>query len=106
MKTSHKTKKRIALFSLLLAGTLVIVGCNTAGPKRVETSASQPGANVSNGLSGSELWSRNCNRCHNTISPDRYSDAQWEVATHHMRVRANLTGEDRRKILEFLKRAN
>ena len=42
-------------------------------------------------------------RCHNIRSPSSYSSAQWEVAMMHMRVRANLTPEEHKKILEFLK---
>lgn len=57
-------------------------------------------------LSGSQLWSNNCGRCHNKISPDKYSDHQWELLMKHMRSRANLTGQDTRAILEFLKSAN
>lgn len=104
---SHQTKKLIALFSsIVLVAALVIGGCSTAGQEMVENPANYPEEAVSVGLSGSELWARNCNRCHNTVSSDRYSDAQWDVATHHMRDRANITGEDYRKIREFLKTAN
>ena len=52
---------------------------------------------------GAQLWGENCNRCHNIRSPSNYSPAQWEVVMMHMRVRANLTPEERKKILEFLK---
>ena len=45
----------------------------------------------------------NCVRCHNIRSPSNYSPAQWEVVMMHMRVRANLTPEEHKKILEFLK---
>lgn len=55
---------------------------------------------------GSQLWAENCARCHNVRSPSAYSDPEWEVAMHHMRIRANLTAEEQRKILEFLKSAN
>lgn len=48
-----------------------------------------------------QLWTENCVRCHNIRSPSTYSDAEWEVAMHHMRIRANLTTEEHRKILEF-----
>lgn len=58
------------------------------------------------GRTGAELWSEICSRCHNYRSPASLSDAQWDVAVHHMRVRANLTGEEQRKITEFLKSAN
>jgi hypothetical protein len=56
--------------------------------------------------SGAELWAENCTRCHNLRPPDTLSDAEWDTAVMHMRVRANLTGEESRKIVEFLKSAN
>ena len=55
---------------------------------------------------GSQLWSENCARCHNMRSPSNYSDAEWEVAMHHMRIRGRLTAEEHKAILEFLKSAN
>jgi hypothetical protein len=55
------------------------------------------------GKGGAELWAENCVRCHNIRSPSNYSPAQWEVVMMHMRVRANLTPEEHKKILEFLK---
>jgi hypothetical protein len=55
------------------------------------------------GKSGAELWAENCVRCHNIRSPSNYSPAQWEVVMMHMRVRANLTPDEHKKILEFLK---
>jgi cytochrome c5 len=56
--------------------------------------------------SGSQLWSENCTRCHNIRPPQYYSDAQWDMIAHHMRLRANLTGEEQRKITEFLSASN
>lgn len=55
---------------------------------------------------GPQLWADNCGRCHNTRSPSMYSDQQWEVVGMHMRVRANLTADDSREILAFLKNAH
>jgi len=57
------------------------------------------------GLSGEELWSNNCLRCHNIRPPAMYTDAQWDVIVHHMRLRANITGQEQRAIVEFLKSA-
>jgi hypothetical protein len=57
------------------------------------------------GLSGEELWTNNCMRCHNIRSPTMYSNAQWDVIVHHMRLRANITGQEQRAIVEFLKSA-
>ena len=56
--------------------------------------------------SGAQLWAQTCARCHNLRSPETYSPAQWEVAVHHMRLRANLTGEEAEKIVAFLKSAS
>ncbi len=37
---------------------------------------------------------------------ETFSDAEWDVAAMHMRVRAKLTEEEATKIAEFLKIAN
>ncbi len=55
---------------------------------------------------GAQLWSESCARCHNMRSPSERSDKEWSVIVHHMRVRANLTAEESKTILEFLKSAN
>jgi hypothetical protein len=78
-----------------------------AGPKAGQTTTTQSGGAVSRNssteLSGEELWSNNCLRCHNIRPPATYSNAQWDVIVHHMRVRANITGQEQRAIVEFLK---
>ena len=82
-----------AIVVCLATLTWLAIGCSTAG-----TSAS-----TASGKGGTQLWAANCQRCHNTRSPSTYNDAQWEVAMMHMRVRANLTPEEHKQILEFLK---
>lgn len=79
-----------------------------AGPKVDQTTTQSGGANSTDsymGLSGEELWSNNCLRCHNIRPPTMYSDAQWDVIVHHMRLRANITGQEQRAIVAFLKSA-
>jgi cytochrome c1 len=56
--------------------------------------------------SGAQLWGENCLRCHNSPSPETFSDTQWDAIVLHMQVRANLTSEESKKIVEFLKTAN
>ncbi|MEW6701298.1 MAG: cytochrome c [Bacteroidota bacterium] len=56
--------------------------------------------------SGAQLWGENCVRCHNGPSPTAFSDVQWETLGMHMRVRASLTADETKKIIEFLKMAN
>ena len=53
--------------------------------------------------SGVQLWSENCQRCHNTPSPSTFSAESWETIGMHMQTRALLTTDERDKILEFLK---
>ncbi len=53
--------------------------------------------------SGVELWSENCQRCHNTPSPSTFSPEQWETIGMHMQTRALLTDNEKNKIVEFLK---
>ncbi len=55
---------------------------------------------------GAQLWSESCARCHNMRSPSAHSDKEWSVIAHHMRVRANLTAEEHKAILKFLKSGN
>jgi cytochrome c5 len=106
----NKTAIRyIAAGSLLglFATALLVAGCRTSHTEHAE--ATKPDAVTkiaSSGKGGAQLWAENCIRCHNIRSPSIYSDAEWEVAMHHMRIRANLTAEEHKKILEFLKSAN
>ena len=106
--TAMKTLITIAL--LAVAAIVLAMGCHCSSPDKSEQASSsndvkhlmaQPSAK-----GGSELWGENCTRCHNARPPDYYSDGQWDAIVHHMRLRANLTGEESRKIAEFLKAAN
>jgi mono/diheme cytochrome c family protein len=56
--------------------------------------------------SGAVLWTENCGRCHNYRAPTEFTDAQWAVAVHHMRLRVPLTGQEQRAILKFLQDSN
>ncbi len=53
-------------------------------------------------LSGAELYSIHCNRCHPERYPTERTAAQWKTIMLHMRVRANLPGEQARIILKYL----
>lgn len=97
-----KVSQAVAALILLLSA-----GCASTDPSAASGGASASAANrPDTGKGGSQLWADNCARCHNIRTPSSYSDAEWQVAMHHMRVRANLTAEEHKKILEFLKSAN
>lgn len=82
----------------LVAMVLLVAGCSTTRTPAVATAAPAE--------SGARLWAQNCVRCHNIRSPRSYSDAQWDVAMLHMRVRANLTAAEHKAIVAFLKSAH
>jgi cytochrome c1 len=52
--------------------------------------------------SGAQLWAENCQRCHNTPSPNSFSHEQWVTIGLHMQTRAQLTDKEREKIVAFL----
>ena len=97
-----KTWGWTALALALGAATVLTVGCAQTKPVSGQTGSGK----VASTESGAQLWAENCIRCHNTRSPDMYSDAQWEVAMLHMRARANLTADEHQAIVAFLKFAH
>jgi hypothetical protein len=82
-----------------------VFGEPQGGQKQTAESSRVVSSDSYMGLSGEELWSNNCLRCHNIRPPTMYSSAQWDVIVHHMRLRANITGQEQRAIVEFLKSA-
>ena len=52
------------------------------------------------------MWGENCIRCHNMPSPADFTDVQWQTVGLHMEDRANLTGVEAEKIVDFMKSAN
>ena len=92
-------------FCLMLVplAAVFLIGC---GNNNGGTAAAPDGGNAiqaSSAKTGAQLWGENCNRCHNFRPPQSFSDTQWEAVVMHMRLRADLTGEERRKITEFMK---
>ena len=103
----------LSIAALVLAGFggLAIIGCDTGravsmpsvqADESTEFTEDQPPVVAA----GARLWAQNCIRCHNIRTPASLSDRQWQIAMHHMRVRANLTAEEHDAILKFLKAAN
>ena len=70
------------------------------------TSCSPERAALVQGKSGVQLWGENCMRCHSTPSPADFNDTDWSTIEMHMRVRANLTAGESKKIFDFIKSAN
>lgn len=77
---------------IILAGMMIVAGC--AAPAHISEK------------SGAQLWGEACGRCHNTASPSTFSDVDWDIAVKHMQFRAQISEEETKKIVEFLKSAN
>ena len=77
----------IIILSLVTAGVVIIQSC-------VSTKVTDK--------SGTQLWSENCQRCHNTPPASAFTNIQWETINTHMRQRAMLTETEYKKILDFL----
>ena len=99
------TRRNLAMMAILFVAVAGLRWNAFAGSKQAETTTADSNntADSRTEVSGEQIWSNNCRRCHNAQPATMYSDAQWDVIVHHMRVRANLTGADQRAIVEFLK---
>lgn len=53
-------------------------------------------------LTGAELYSINCNRCHPERYPTERTAAQWKTIMLHMQVRANIPVKQSKLILQYL----
>jgi mono/diheme cytochrome c family protein len=51
-------------------------------------------------IEGEKRFRANCGRCHQ--APHKLSPAMMRTAIRHMRVRANITDEDMRVLLDYL----
>jgi mono/diheme cytochrome c family protein len=108
--------RHLAAAALLLAVSVAIVGCyNTfpdyseaargptplrgPSPKRVAEADS-----FENSLTGGEVYSMYCAECHNYRPLSERSFSNFKNVAQHMRVRANLTGKEYAKLVEFMHR--
>ncbi|MDE3234829.1 MAG: cytochrome c [Bacteroidota bacterium] len=77
---------------IIVAAVITITSINGCAPSKAVAAKT-----------GVQLWSENCQRCHNTPSPSTFSPEMWETVGMHMQTRALLTEDERKKIVEFLK---
>ncbi len=105
---------------VVLAGILLgSAGChNTAvdtsdyargpAPGRIPSPAKEAEAcqSYEDSLTGGQVFAMYCIMCHNPPSLAERPYAQFRNIAAHMRVRANLTGKEYAKLMEFLRRWN
>lgn len=83
--------KKIIIITVITAATFLMTLLNSCAPSQIISEKS-----------GAQLWGENCNRCHNAPSMDQYSKDQWGIISAHMRIRANVTTDEIKKITSFL----
>lgn len=98
--------KNISKFIVLsfMCASLVIAGAvnsSLADEKKTESKGQEV-----NFARGAKLWANRCASCHNMRDPKDLTDNQWKTVMTHMQIRAGLTGQDARDILEFLQKSN
>ncbi len=71
------------------------VGLKPASPDTKKAAAKRQ-------ITGAELYSMHCNRCHPERYPTERTAAQWKTIMLHMQIRANLPGDQARMILKYL----
>jgi len=108
----------LAGLALALGMILVATGCYNApihfsdyaqgpAPLRMPSPAKDPGCHCyEDSLTGGKIFAMYCSYCHNAPSLAERPYAQFRNVAAHMRVRANLTGKEYAKLMEFLRRWN
>lgn len=92
--------RRMMTVALLL---LIALGASHAGPSsETVTNAPEAAVPAKRTLTGAELYSIHCNRCHPERYPTERTAAQWKTIMLHMQIRANLPGKQARLILQYL----
>lgn len=86
----HKIKNITWVMIIAMGALLVILINSCVESKKVAAKT------------GAQLWAENCQRCHNTPSPNTFSHEQWITIGMHMQTRAQLTDVERDKIISFL----
>jgi cytochrome c2 len=90
MRIINNKKLTILSILIVLAGSMMVILNSCTASKKISMK------------SGAQLWSENCQRCHNTPSPSTFTPEQWETVGMHMQSRALLTETEKNKIVEFL----
>jgi hypothetical protein len=104
---------------VLVAALLASAGCQTTAvdtsdyargpsPGRMPSPAKEAEAcrSYEDSLTGGQVFEMYCIMCHNPPSLAERPYSQFRNIAAHMRVRANLTGKEYAKLMEFLRRWN
>src|SRR5260370_20039560 len=111
-------RRWLAASVVALGAFWVVAGCYTTAvetsdfakgpaPLRMPSPAKEADcACYEDSLTGGQVFAMYCNYCHNAPNLSERPFAQFRNVAAHMRVRANLTGKEDAKVMEFLRRWN
>lgn len=108
MKIFKHWKALIPTAFVSLAATILIIGivplcrADSTPATPVPTNAVPAKPVVKTSLTGAELYSMHCNRCHPERYPTERTAAQWKTIMLHMQVRANIPISQSKLILKYL----
>jgi hypothetical protein len=96
---------------LIALAPLVTLGCQNMpidlargpAPLRIPRPG-EPPQSFEDSLAGGQVFAMYCNQCHNARALAERPFANFENVAAHMRVRANITGEEHAKLIAFLQR--
>lgn len=96
---------------LIAAGTLPMLGCSNTpvsvarrpAPLR-EPAPDEGGGSYEDNLTGGQIFDMYCKQCHNPRPIAERPLANFKNVAVHMRVRADLTGKEYSKLMEFFRR--
>lgn len=120
-RMKNQTQIGVITLTMILAVSLLIYLCAPGRISAAPPLKSQPAVSVTNSvaqkailpsptnktkfhhqLTGAELYSIHCNRCHPERYPTERTAAQWKTIMLHMQVRANLPASQAKLILKYL----
>ena len=112
LKTLVQRTFSLVLAALVIGGRASLLYADEPKPaakaqtNSVAAKASSPDTNavaVTTQLTGVELYSIHCNRCHQERYPTERTAAQWKTIMLHMQVRANIPVSQAKLILQYLR---
>jgi hypothetical protein len=105
------------IVGLFVVGVLAVAGCHNTpvdtsdfaqgpAPRRMPSPGREEQSNGSyeDSLTGGQVFTMYCSYCHNAPNLSERNFANFKNVAAHMRVRANLTGKEYAKLMEFLRR--
>lgn len=101
-KRKNMPDLKLNLLGVLVLSTAACFAQVTSPPKSHGRDNDKKAASNSSVSRGQQVFMQNCSRCHN--APEKIPSQSVGTVAKHMRVRAKLSGDDYRALLQFLEK--